>query len=229
MGTATSLDDLVAQALGGSRDALEALVRAVQDDVYGLALRMLWHPQDAADATQEILIKIITHLASFRGESSFRTWCHRVASNHLLTTRASRAERRRVSFEALGEEFAVEGSTREPRAFSSPDHDLLAQEVKLGCTLGILLCLDRPHRLAYIVGEILDLSGDEGADVTDTPPVAYRKRLSRARARMRAFMEVRTMSVSIAPASTACTLIPFFARSPRSACVIENAAAFDAE
>ncbi len=191
MGTATALDDLVERALGGSRDALEALVRAVQDDVYGLSLRMLWHPQDAADATQEILIKIITHLGSFRGESAFRTWCYRVASNHLLTIRASRAERRRVSFEALGEEFAIEGSAREPRAFTSPDHDLLAQEVKLGCTLGMLLCLDRPHRLAYIVGEILDFSGDEGAELTDTPPVTYRKRLSRARARMRAFMEQR--------------------------------------
>lgn len=191
MGTAKPLDDLVAQALDGSRDALEALVRAVQDDVYALALRMLWHPQDAADATQEILIKIITHLGSFRGESAFRTWCYRVASNHLLTVRASRAERRNVSFESLVEELATEGASREPRAFTSPDHDLLAQEVKLGCTLGILLCLDRPHRLAYIVGEILDFSGDEGADLTDTPPVTYRKRLSRARAKMRAFMEAR--------------------------------------
>lgn len=191
MGTATALDDLVAQALGGSRGALEALVRAVQDDVYGLSLRMLWHPQDAADATQEILIKIITHLGSFRGESAFRTWCYRIASNHLLTNRAGRVERQSVSFEALSEEFAAEGSAREPRAFASPDHDLLAREVKLGCTLGILLCLDRPHRLAYIVGEILDFSGDEGAELTDTPPVTYRKRLSRARERVRAFMAQR--------------------------------------
>lgn len=196
MGTATALDDLVAQALGGSRDALEALVRAVQDDVYGLALRMLWHPQDAADATQEILIKIITHLGSFRGESAFRTWCYRVASNHLLTIRASRAERKSVSFEALGEEFAITGEgaspeLREPQAFASPDHELLAREVKLGCTLGMLQCLDRPHRLTYIVSEILDVSGDEGAELTDTPPATYRKRLSRARARIRAFMQQR--------------------------------------
>lgn len=181
-----SLDDLVKRAADGSRDALEAVVRAVQDDVYALALRMLWHPADAADAAQEILIKIVTHLGSFRGESGFRTWCFRVASNHLLTVRASRAERRARTFDDVAEML---GDLAEPASPSpGPEALLLVEEVKLGCTLGILLCLDRPHRLAYILGAVLGLPGEEGAEVCEVPHATYRKRLSRARERMSEFL-----------------------------------------
>ncbi|MCU0686790.1 MAG: RNA polymerase sigma factor [Polyangiaceae bacterium] len=184
------LEDLVRQATGGSRDALNAVVRAVQDDVYGLALRMLWHPQDAADAAQEILIKIVTHLGSFRGESRFRTWCYRIASNHLSGVRASRSERHARSFEALSEQLAVvpEGPAS---AGQGPEARLLEQEVKVSCTLGILLCLDRPHRLAFIVGDILGLPGEEAAEVSGVPAATYRKRLSRAREKLRGFLAAR--------------------------------------
>jgi len=87
------MEALVEQAKNGDPDALEALVRQIQDRIYGLAMRMLWHPQDAEDATQEILVKIVTHLGSFRNESAFATWCYRIAANHLLSLRkeASRA------------------------------------------------------------------------------------------------------------------------------------------
>jgi RNA polymerase sigma factor (sigma-70 family) len=185
------LEELVRRAAEGSREALDAVVRAVQDDVYGLALRMLWHPQDAADAAQEILIKIVTHLGSFRGESRFRTWCFRVASNHLVSVRAGRAERHAPSFEELSERFSDTATLlAEPSVDVSegPEAKLLEQEVKLSCTLGILLCLDRPHRLAFIVGDILGLPGDEAAEALEIAAPAYRKRLSRARERLRGFL-----------------------------------------
>jgi DNA-directed RNA polymerase specialized sigma24 family protein len=54
------------------RRALDALV-SIADVVYGLAVRMLWHPADAGDATQEILTKIVTN-PHLRGDSSFKTW-----------------------------------------------------------------------------------------------------------------------------------------------------------
>ena len=68
------LGDLVRAASGDQRDALEELLRRLQQPIYSLAVRMLGHPEDARDATQEILIRIMTHLASFRGESRFMTW-----------------------------------------------------------------------------------------------------------------------------------------------------------
>lgn len=64
---------LADRAIGGDKKALEELLVGVQDMVYNLSLRMLGSPQDAEDASQEIYIRIITGLSSFRKESAFST------------------------------------------------------------------------------------------------------------------------------------------------------------
>src|SRR5229473_3311665 len=65
---------LVMRARAGDRTALEELIQRHQGWIYNIAVRMLYHPQDAEDATQEILVKVLTRLSSFEGRSSFRTW-----------------------------------------------------------------------------------------------------------------------------------------------------------
>ena len=97
-----SIEALVEQAKKGDRSALESVIQQIQDRVYGLAIRMLCHPADAEDATQDILVRIITHLGTFRSESSFMTWVYRIASNYLLKTRKRRLEKIEVSFEEYG-------------------------------------------------------------------------------------------------------------------------------
>jgi len=176
--------ELVTRARSGERRALDELVRATKDLVYNLALRMLGTPADAEDATQEILLKIVTGLGSFRGDSAFRTWAYRVAANHLLTTRKRGAELRAESFEQLGEMLGHNLAAGDPAA----DDQLLVREAKLICTATMLACLDRDHRLAYILGEIFELASDDGAAILDISPDAFRKRLSRARDRMTEFM-----------------------------------------
>ncbi len=183
------LQQQVKQAQNGDREALEQVIRATQGRIYGLALRMLWHPEDAKDATQEILIRVITHLGTFRGESSFVTWLYRVAANALLTIRKGRAEEARLTFQAFEQD--LDEGISDARVAVSPglDEALLLEEVKIGCTQAMLLCLDRPHRLAYILGEILELEGSEAAEVMEISPQAFRKRLSRARAEIVSFMQ----------------------------------------
>ncbi|NUP06205.1 MAG: RNA polymerase sigma factor [Polyangiaceae bacterium] len=183
------IEDTVRAAVQGDRHALEALVKRVQDDVYQLARRMLWNPADAEDATQEILVRIVTNLGSFRAECAFSTWVFRVACNHLLNTRKSAMERRALTLEQFGE--AVEDSILDPAADQplEPERVALAKEVMVACTSGMLLCLDRDHRVAYILGEIVGFEGDEAAAILEVSPGAFRKRLSRARARIRDFME----------------------------------------
>ena len=151
------LEMLVRRAQDGDRHALEELALAVKDGLYNLALRMLWHPQDAEDATQEILVKLLTRLGSFRGEAAFTTWAFRVAANHLITTRRRRAERQDLSFDAFAVDL-MEGS--QIRATTGSNEHLLEEEVKIGCTQGMLLCLDREHRLAYILGEVFEINSD---------------------------------------------------------------------
>jgi RNA polymerase sigma factor (sigma-70 family) len=151
---------------------------------------MLWHPEDARDATQEILIRIVTRLGTFRGASSFFTWAYRVAANYLLTARQSRLEERRYTFQRFGEELD-HGLSDEPALPPTAETALLLEEVKIGCTLGMLTCLDRPHRLAYILGEILEMEGEEAARVLGIRPAAFRKRLSRARRAVVAFTQAK--------------------------------------
>jgi len=174
-------EELVHSAIEGDKDSLEKLIRGIQDRIYGLAMRMLWLPADAEDATQEILIKIVTHLANFRQESSFSTWCYRIAANHLLTTRKRWAERREMTFEQCEEEIHRGLAQAWPVCIPEVEHGLLVEEVMMGCMHGFLLCLDRELRITYILGEIFEVNSREGAEILTITPEAFRKRLSRAR------------------------------------------------
>jgi RNA polymerase sigma factor (sigma-70 family) len=186
-----SLEQLAEEAQAGNSEAMESLVEQIQDKIYGLALRMLWHREDARDATQEILIRVITRLGSFRGESKFMTWIYRIAANHLRDARKSRLEEQQYTFERFGDELD-EGLSDAPIQSEQPiDEALLLEEIKIGCTLGMLLCLDRGHRLAYILGEILEIESAEAAEILEITPAAFRKRLSRARAGIVDFMKKR--------------------------------------
>ena len=175
------LEALVERARNGDRESLAHVVEQIQGPIYNLALRMLWHPEDARDATQDILIRVITHLGSFRGDSRVQTWVYRVAANFLITVRQSRVEGQNYTFDRFADELrdglAEVGAEDEWPA----DQALLLEEVKVGCMHGLLTCLDRPHRLAYILGEILEMDGVEAASILSISPAAFRKRLSRAR------------------------------------------------
>ena len=59
---------------------------------------MVYFPADAEDATQEILIKLLTQLSTFQGRSSFRTWLYRIACNHVLNMKRGRGEQQPLSF-----------------------------------------------------------------------------------------------------------------------------------
>lgn len=189
--SAGETEALVRAARGGDRDALEAVVKSVQPLVHGLALRFLWHPEDAEDAAQEILVRVVTGLASFRGESAFRTWVFQVACNALRTTRRRRMEQRTLSLDAFSADLAG-GLSDEPLAIPpAADQNLLWEEVRIGCTTAMLLCLDRDHRLAYILGEILELDHREASAALEVTPAAYRQRLARARAAIVGLMRAR--------------------------------------
>jgi RNA polymerase sigma factor (sigma-70 family) len=186
-----TLEGWVRLAQRGDRSALERVVREIQPQLYGLALRFLWHPEDAEDATQEILVRIVTRLASFRGESAFRTWAFQVACNALRTLRRQRMERAEMSLESFAADLAA-GLSDLPVATTPPvEESLLWEEVKIGCTMAMLLCLDREHRLAYILGEILELDHLTAAAALEVSPDAFRKRLSRARAGIVGLMKAR--------------------------------------
>lgn len=173
-----TLEDAARQAIAGDKEALNQLILALQGDVYGLSFRMLCNREDAEDATQEILIRIVTHLSQFDFRSKLKTWAYRIAVNYVLDVKKSAVERMRLSFDQFAENITSGLSTDAP---PEADRSLLIEEVKIACTFGMLQCLDRGHRIAYILGEITELPGPEAAEILNISPELFRKRLQLAR------------------------------------------------
>jgi RNA polymerase sigma factor (sigma-70 family) len=92
---------LVERALEGDRGALRQLVERHQPFVYNIALKMFGRREDAQDLTQEVFVKVITSLKTFRHDSALRTWLYRVTVNHFLKTRRRAMELSVDDFERL--------------------------------------------------------------------------------------------------------------------------------
>ncbi len=199
---------LVDLAKEGHKDALEELVRGIQDRIYNLALRALFLPADAEDATQEILIKVITHLADFRGESRFTTWVFRIATNHLLTTQKGRAEKRRFSFQKAEEGIEAALTMTSSENAGAGESGLVVEEVRLACLQGMLLCLSREIRLAFILGVVFEVTSVEGAAILNITQETFRQRLSRGRKQIQEFMTRKCSLVNPENPCACAKLIP---------------------
>src|SRR2546423_7011406 len=90
--------EMIHAATQGDLRAIDAVLSGIQPGIFNLAVRMLGNRDDAADATQEILLKVVTHLGGFRRESAFTTWVYQIARNHLLTAITRTKESPEVSF-----------------------------------------------------------------------------------------------------------------------------------
>jgi RNA polymerase sigma factor (sigma-70 family) len=183
---------LVSAAVQGDRRALEELVRRHQGFIHSLAQRMLYSPEDAADATQEILIRIVTNLASFRGESAFRTWAYRIAVRQLLAFKKGRVEHVVHDFTCFAQTLASTPDLELPDQATLPvDVRLVVEEAKVGCLMAMLLCLDREHRMAFVLGELFEASDAVMAEVMDISSDNARQRLARARQQLQEFLSGR--------------------------------------
>ncbi|MEM8896272.1 MAG: RNA polymerase sigma factor [Bacteroidota bacterium] len=183
------LTDQIERALSGERTSLEHIVMEVKDLVYNLSLKMLLFPEDAEDATQEILIKVITHLSTFQGKSSFNTWVYRIASNYLITEKSKRVyQAKRMSFEAYADQIDEGRSDKVMYTSNEGEISLLEEEVKVSCTHGLLHCLNPTNRLIYILGDVLDFNSKEAAEILSITPASFRKQLSRSREKVRSFL-----------------------------------------
>ena len=190
---------IVTRAQQGEADALEQLVRLIQDRVHRLAIRMLVDPELAQDATQEILIRVVTKLSTFKGDSKFETWVYRVATNYLLTAKKILARDPGLSFEMFAADL-VDGLVDD--TIAAPEDHVMLNELRVRCTMAMLLCLDPAHRAAYVLGDILELDHREASDVLEIASATYRQRLSRARSKVQAFT---AQSCGLASVQAACS------------------------
>lgn len=186
--TNEELQILVEKATAGDKEALETLIAGVQDIVFNLSLRMLGTFADAEDATQDILLKMITHLSSYRGESSFTTWVFSIAVNHLKNYKKHMFARYAPSFEYYGDDIENGKIEDVPDLTQNLEKEILAEELKMSCTNVMLQCLDTESRCIFILGTMFKVDSRIAGDLLDMTPEAYRQRLSRIRKKMADFL-----------------------------------------
>lgn len=178
--------ELVARAVAGERDAIAGVVRLLQDPLYRLALRMVWRPAEAEDATQEILLRVLGNLSTWRAEAKLLTWAYRIGVNYLLNLRRQTPqEAAQLSLDAFRDGLADGLAEADYRG---PEATLLADEVRLNCSQAMLQCLARDERVAFVLGDVFELNSTDAAWILDITPAAYRKRLERAKKRLGSFL-----------------------------------------
>ncbi|MBN9657708.1 MAG: RNA polymerase sigma factor [Acidobacteria bacterium] len=183
--------ELVARAQAGDRQSLEELVTRHQPWIYNIALRMLYTRENAEDATQEILIRLLRGLHTFHGESKFRTWLYRLATNQILSfQRKWAASDPAYSFDWFAGDLDGTGLCElpDPRTVPVPV-EVLIEEAKMSCTAAMLLCLDGRQRLVFTLGEIFGVSDSVGAEVAGVTPANFRQILARTRRDLYAFLD----------------------------------------
>lgn len=179
---------LIDLAANGNSAALEKLLASVQDFVFNLSLRMLGTLSDAEDATQEILIKVMTNLFTFRKESEFTTWVYRIAVNYLINYKKSMFAQYPLSFEYYGNDIAAGNIENIDDLLMGVEKEDLAGELKLSCTNVMLQCLDPQSRCIFVLGTMFRIDSQIAGEILDMTPENYRQKLSRIRRKMAGFL-----------------------------------------
>ncbi len=179
---------LIEKAVAGDKQSLETVLSSVQELVFNLSLRMLGTFPDAEDASQDILLKVMTHLSSYKGESAFSTWVFSIASNHLKDYKKHMFAKFPLSFEFYGDDINNADIHNIPDLTQDVERSILAEELKLSCTNVMLQCLDAESRCIFILGTMFKIDSRIAGDILGITPEAYRQRLVRVRRRMADFL-----------------------------------------
>jgi len=180
---------IVQEAQEGSQRALEKLVKLHQRFVYNIALKLVRNTEDAADLSQEAIIKMITKLNQFKGKSSFRTWLYKIVVNHFIKSKKRKPELEVRSFEEYGDFLDTAYSTEEMSAEEHKKHHDEITFIRNNCMTSMLLCLDRQQRIIFILGAIFNIKSHNASQLLNITAENFRQQLSRAKADLFQFME----------------------------------------
>jgi RNA polymerase sigma factor (sigma-70 family) len=165
-----------------------SIIREIWDLVYNLSLNMLHNATDAEDATQSIIEKVIINYSSFKRDSKVTTWAYRIAYNYLIDQKRL-VQKEKITFEIFEEDIKHFEPYQNEFGLTGEEERIFAEEVKVGCTLAMLQCLDPENRFAYILGGIFNFNSVDAAEVMNIKPAAYRKKISRAKEKVKNFMQ----------------------------------------
>ena len=182
-------DALIHRAVEGDKKAIQQLLERHRDWIFNVSLSFVAHRDDALDITQEVLIKIVTNLSTFRQESEFKTWIYRIVKNHFLNMKRKKYEMYPMTFESFANDLDEIPDEELSGHYSEVEEKLLVQEAKLSCMKAMLLCLDREQRLIFILGELFEFPDTVGSEVMEISKENFRVKLHRAKQQLYNFMD----------------------------------------
>ena len=175
----------------GSEEAYELLVARFQQPVYNLVYRLLADPGESCDVVQEVFLKIFRNIATFRSQSSLKTWIYRIAVNEVHNYRRWFYRHRR-------QEVVLEDENEGGKNFGEtvPDHGRSPYDYALDGEKRVMIEDALAHinpmfRAAVVLRDVEDLSYEEIADVLDISLGTVKSRITRGREAMRRELEGR--------------------------------------
>ena len=173
---------LIRRAREGDLAAFEQLILLHERRVLRTALRLLARPEDAADATQEVYLRLFRHLRRFDERRDFATWLYRITVNVCRDIHRRRQRNPTLSLDEMGARVPPV----EPRADSPDPFDEFAQAEERRIMTDALAGLPEKERAAVVLRDLEGLSTAEVAEVLGSSQTTVRSQISRARIKLRA-------------------------------------------
>jgi len=171
---------LVAAYLQGDTEAFNTLAERHQERIYRLAFRLLGNRDDAQDAVQEVLLRLLKSLPRYRAVAKFSTWLYRLAANTCIDLHRRRSGG--AVLEPLDEDRPA------PEAAADPETQCEAGFRELVLNLA-LQALPEPQRLVLVLRDREELSNPEAADILGIDVGTLKSRLHRARGALRRVLQ----------------------------------------
>ncbi len=173
--------ELIADAIGGSEDRFEELVRRYQRPIIGYVFRMLGDYEASLDVSQEVFIKVYNSLSRYSSEYKFSTWLYRIAHNAAIDhLRRNSVNPQSIETETADGAYQLQIESPLP----TPEQDRERSEWRTEIE-AVVKCLPAAYRELILLRHSQDLSYDEIAEVTQLPLGTVKNRLFRAREMMR--------------------------------------------
>jgi RNA polymerase sigma factor (sigma-70 family) len=174
---------------GISKIDIEQLLDEIKHPVFNLSVRMLSDIPLAEDATQDILLKIFSQINTLKESSKFKPWALTIAKNHLLNVIKADTRFQFISFEVMEKDCNLPMPEISPNSAIEPEKERMLAELKISCSMAMLMCLAKDERFVYILSSMFGLNSVDGSEIMETSPDNYRQKLHRAKSKLKNFLE----------------------------------------
>jgi len=172
--------ELVARAQRGDESAFETLFRQNKQRVYALCLRMIGNTAEAEELTQEAFLQVFRKLHTFRGESAFSTWLHRLSVNTVLM----RLRKKTLTVTSLEDVLAGDESDEPRKEYGAPDLALTGSIDRLHLERAIAQ-LPPGYKQMFLLHDVQGYEHHEIAEMLGVSIGNSKSQLHKARMRLR--------------------------------------------